>query len=371
MFIPSAKSKISLITLLVIAIILFIWSFKSRVFIEEKYFDEKLASAQLMQEAEQVIREFRLSQNIFIDENNDPNKTALIGEKETEITTDRGSLEAKLTTLNPNFAAVIVDYFKKAKLKKGDLVDVSLTASMPALNIAVMSAAKVLDLDLVIISSVGASMFGSTDPDFTWLDIETLLYDKGIFPYKSIAASLGGGRDLGRGLSKVGRDLIIKAIKRNNIQLVRESSLEKNVEEKMSLFSNYSNNEIKLYVNIGGGLSSLGDAINGKLLSPGLHRYVSTKNIPIKGTMFLFAEKGVPIIHLLDIPKIAEIYDLPIAPVPLPEPGIGKVFVEEHYSTTVAAISLAIMVILILIVIFFDHKQQKFTEKEINISNKD
>ncbi|MBL7085667.1 MAG: poly-gamma-glutamate system protein, partial [Candidatus Cloacimonetes bacterium] len=101
MFIPSAKSKISLITLLVIAIILFIWSFKSRVFIEEKYFDEKLASAQLMQEAEQVIREFRLSQNIFIDENNDPNKTALIGEKETEITTDRGSLEAKLTTLNP------------------------------------------------------------------------------------------------------------------------------------------------------------------------------------------------------------------------------------------------------------------------------
>jgi len=102
-----------------------------------------------------------------------------------------------------------------------------------------------------------------------------------------------------------------------------------------------------------------------------LHRYISTKNIPIKGTMFLFAEKGVPIIHLLDIPKIAEIYDLPIAPVPLPEPGIGKVFVEEHYSTTVAAISLAIMVILILIVILFDHKQQRFKEEEINVSNKD
>ncbi|MCK4357448.1 MAG: poly-gamma-glutamate system protein [Candidatus Cloacimonetes bacterium] len=371
MFIPSAKSKLSLVILLLVAIILFIWSYKSRVFIEEKYFEEKLSAAQLMQEAEQVIREFRLSQNVFIDENNDPNKTALIGEKETKITTDRGSLESKLTTLNPNFGAVIVDYFKKAKLKKGDLVAVSLTASMPALNIAVMSAAKVLDLDLVIISSVGASMFGATDPDFTWLDIETLLYDKGIFPYKSIAASLGGGRDLGRGLSKIGRDLIIEAVRRNNVPLVRENSLEKNIQEKMSLFSNYSDKEMKLYVNIGGGLSSLGDAINGKLLSPGLHRYVSTKNIPIKGTMFLFAEKGIPILHLLNIPKVAEIYDLPIAPVPLPEPGIGKVFVEEYHNITVTAISLGIMIILIVIVILFDHKQQKFTEKEINIVNKD
>jgi len=371
MFIPSAKSKLSLIILLFIAIILFIWSFKSRVFVKEKYFEEKLAAAKLMKESEEIIRKYRLSQNIFIDEQNDPNKTALIGEKETEITTDRGSLLAKLTTLNPNFAAVIVDYFKKAKLKKGDLVAVSCTGSMPALNIAVMSAAKVLDLDLVIISSVGASMFGTTDPNFTWLDVETLLYNNGIFPYKSIAASLGGGRDLGRGLSKVGRDLIVKAIKRNNVQLVRENSLEKNIEEKMSLFSNYSNNKIKLYVNIGGGLSSLGDAINGKLLSPGLHRYISTKNIPIKGTMFLFAEKGIPIIHLLDVRKLAERYNLPIAPVPLPEPGTGSVFVEEHYSTTVAAISFAILVILTLIVIFFDHKQQKFTEEEINISNKD
>ncbi len=363
MFVPSAKSKISMIILLFVAIVLFVWSYNSRIFIKEKYFEEKVASAKLMQKAETVIREFRNNQGIFIDELNDPNKTALIGEKQTMITTDRGSLEAKLTTLNPNFAAVIVDLFKKAKLKSGDLVAVSCTGSMPALNIAVMSAAKVLNLDLVMICSVGASMFGATDPDFTWLDMESLLYNKGIFPYKTIAASIGGGRDLGRGLSKLGRDLIIEAIERNNVELVKENSLEKNVQKKMKLFTNYSDKDIKLYVNIGGGLSSIGNAENKKLLGPGLNKYVSTKNIPIKGTLFLFAEMGIPIIHILDVIKIAEKYDIPIAPVPLPEPGIGKIFVEELHNVHITSISLGIMMILVIIVILFDHKQQQFKEE--------
>jgi hypothetical protein len=102
------------------------------------------------------------------------------------------------------------------------VIAVNVTGSMPALNIAVLSAAKVLGLDVVLISSVGASMFGATDPYFTWLDIETLLNEKDILSYKSIATSLGGGRDLGRGLSKAGRDLIIEATERNNVELIQE-----------------------------------------------------------------------------------------------------------------------------------------------------
>jgi poly-gamma-glutamate system protein len=366
MFIPNAKSKWSLLILFIFAIGLFVWSEESRVFVKQKYYDEKLSAARLMHQAEQIIKKYRISQGIYIDELNDPNKTALIGEKYTLITTDRGSLTAKSTTLNPNFAAVMVDLFKKAGLKSGDVVAVSWTGSMPGLNIAVMSAAKVLGIELVIISSVGASMFGATDPDFTWLDIETLLYEEGIFPYRSVAASIGGGGDIGQGLNKAGRDLIIEAIKRNNVELVNQGSLEKNIEKKMELFIQNSNNrEIEAYVNIGGGLSSLGNSINAKLLKVGLNRIVSTKNVPLKGTLFLFAEKGVPIIHLLDIQAVAEMYELPIAPVPLPEPGTGSLFIKEHYNLTVAAICLAILIVAIAIVIFFDKSQERLKEKEI------
>lgn len=367
MFIPSAKSKFSLVILMLIAIGLFIWVDNSRVFVSDKYYEEKLAASKLMQRAELAIKEYRNSTGIYIDEVNDPNRTAMIGDKQSPIITDRGDLTSKLTSLNPNFAAVIVEMFKEANLKKGDKIAISYTGSFPALNIAALSAAKVMELEPVIISSVGASMFGATDPDFTWLDMEEFFIQNNIFGYKSIAASIGGGRDLGRGLSKNGRDLIIENINKHDIQLVREETLEQNIIKKMELFKNSGQNEIALYVNIGGGLSSIGATLNGKLIEPGFHRYLNLTNPPLKGTMLLFADEGIPVVHLLDITKLAEDKQLPLAPDPLPEPGNGSMFEYEKYNLTVTAISFAILVILILIVIFFDHNELKIKDDEINV----
>jgi len=242
MFIPSAKSNLSLISLMLIAIALFMWVDSSLVFVSKEYFEEKLAASELMKNAELAIKEFRNSKGIYIDEVNDPNRTAMIGDKQSPIVTDRGDLTSKLTSLNPNFAAVIVDMFKKANLKKGDKITVSCTGSFPALNIAVLSAAKVLELDLIIISSVGASMFGATDPNFTWLDMEEFFIQNGIFDYKSIAASIGGRRDLGRGLNKNGRELIINNIKKNNVQLIQEETLEQNIIKKMEIYRSTGQN---------------------------------------------------------------------------------------------------------------------------------
>ena len=364
MFIPSVKSKFSLLSLFAISILLFLWVNSSRDFRKQKFYQEKLDAANLMKKAQEVIKNYRLQQNIFIDEVNDPNRTALIGEKNTLITTDRGSLSDKLTSLNPNMASVLVDMFKTAKLKSGDEILVSTTGSLPSMNIAVLSAAETLNLKVVMISSVGASMFGATDPDFTWLDMETLLKEKGIFSNRSIAASLGGGRDLGRGLNVSGRELILQAIERNNVDLVLENTLEGNVRKKMEIFIENSNSP-KLYVNIGGGLSSLGNSINGKLLNTGLNNHISIKNIPLKGTLFLAAEKNIPVIHLLDIEKIAQKYNLPLSPTPIPEIGSGTMFQKEHYNLTVTSIALAILITLIIIILIFDHHEQKLRDDEV------
>ncbi|MCD4818580.1 MAG: poly-gamma-glutamate system protein [Candidatus Cloacimonetes bacterium] len=364
MFVPSAKSNLSLFILLVVSIALFIWVDSSREFRKQKNYDQKIKAAQLMQTAEETIKEYQVSRGFFIDLVNDPNQTTLIGEKNTIITTDRGNLNAKLTSLNPNMAAVAIDYLKKAKLKKGDDILISCTASYPAVNLAVLSAAQTLGLKVTMISSIGASMFGMTNPEFTWLDLETLLLEKKVFSFKSVAASIGGGRDLGRGLNKNGREIIMQAVERNGIELVHENSLEENILKKMEIFEENSKNP-KLYVNIGGGLSSLGNSINGKLIKLGLNKFISIKNTPLKGTMFLFADKKIPILHLMKINEIAEIYDLPIAPVPLPEIGSGKVFLKEHYNITVTVIAMIILSILILLVMFFDHHQMKLRDDEV------
>jgi poly-gamma-glutamate system protein len=345
---------------------LFVWVENSRIIAQKHYFEPKLKAAELMQQAEDIIRSYQDERGFYIDTENDPNETALIGEKETLITTDRGSLRSKLTTLNPNFAAIILQYFKDSGLTEGDKIAVSVTGSMPALNIAVLSAAKVLGLQVEMITSVGASMFGATDPDFTWLDMESLLRKEGLFEHKSIAASMGGGRDLGRGLNRIGRELILQAIKRNEVPLVKENSLEANINQKMLIWQQAAAGEpYKMYINVGGGLSSLGNSINGKLLQPGYHKYLNIKNIPLKGTMFLFAEKTVPVLHLLDITKLADMHNLPVSPVPLPQPGQGEVFESPKYNVNIAIIALAVMVILIIIIIIFDKKQLKFKEDEL------
>ncbi|MBS3742245.1 MAG: poly-gamma-glutamate system protein [Candidatus Cloacimonetes bacterium] len=366
MFIPSAKSKVSLILLLSIAIILFLWTENSKVMRKKDYYEEKLSAAKLMQEAEQTLKNHRRQQGVFIDEVNDPNKTGLIGERITSITTQNGSLPSKLTTLNPNFAAVFVEMFKKAGIKKNDKIAISYTGSFPALNIAVLSAAEVLGLNPVITSSVGASMFGATDPDFTILDMESILTKKNILDYKSIAASVGGGQDLGRGLSKNGRDQILKAIKRNNVELIKTDNLEGNVEKKWDLYQNtYLEQETQIFVNIGGGLTSVGYVEDRQTIEPGLHRYMDERTLSDVGVMYRFAKNNVPIIHIEDVLSLADEYNLPTAPSPLPKPGTGRVFREKSFNLTIAAISLIIMIILITIVIIYDRKKQDFLAKEL------
>ena len=107
----------------------------SKVDVKQDWYNEKLEAAQLSQLAADYLKNYRLENSVFIDAVNDPNQTALIGQEYTLITTDQGEIEAKLSSTNPNFAAVIVQLLKEAGLKKGDNVAVAFSGSFPGLNI--------------------------------------------------------------------------------------------------------------------------------------------------------------------------------------------------------------------------------------------
>ena len=382
MFIPSAKSKISLIMLLIIAMILFLWANKS--LIKKKCFDEQKEAAEIWLQAQNTIAQFAKEQGIDIDEEFDPWKSYLIGEEHSEITTSEGYLADKQISINPDFAAILVEEFIKANLKKSDLIAVNCTGSFPALNIAVMSAAKALELDLVMLSSVGSSMYGANNPNFTWLDMESILIEKNIFPksYKSIAASLGGRSDIAKKLKRKnssGADLLRKAIIRNNVKLIEERILSDNIQKKYQIFKNASQKEIKLYVNIGGGISSLAiqkgkQAMTSKNyeIPPGISRKISSylpKNFIGRGTMFLLNQEDIPIIHILDIEKYIKKYKLQNLSElqkseTLPNPGENK-FIYFLQSTKITRIALIILVLCVFAVIIFDKTQVKFKEDEI------
>ncbi len=356
----SAKNIVVLSVLLLISIIGLFAVENGKVEVEQRWYTEKLRAAILAQDAAEYIKNYRLKNSVFVDAVNDPNETALIGQEYTMITTDRGSIESKLSTTNPNFAAVIVDMFLEAGLKKGDVIAVGYTGSFPGLNISVLAAAEVLGLKPVIITSVGASNFGANDPYFTWLDMEKYLYDKGVFHNRSVAASIGGGVDLGRGLSPEGRRLIIDAIKRNNVEFIHEKYLEKSIAKRMSIYyEKAGGREIKAYVNVGGGIASLGATVNGKIIKSGLSKLLDLQNFPVKGVMIQMAQKKIPVIHLLNISNLLDQYGLPNSPVPLPDPGEGEIFTQQKYNVTLTFFVALLLASALIAVYIIDRKRHQ------------
>jgi poly-gamma-glutamate system protein len=363
----SAKSKRILTLLTILSLAAFYFVETNKIDVQRKWYDEKLEASLLAKKAIDFLKEYRLEKGVFIDALNDPNGTALIGQDITIITTDRGYLEAKLTAANPNFAAVIVEMFKEADLKESDAVAVSFTGSLPGLNIAVLSAIQTLKLQPVIISSVGASNWGANDPYFTWLDMENILYDKGIFKHKSAAASIGGGLDKGRGLAPEGRQLIEEAILRNDAEFINEQHLETSISRRMDIYKKISGNRIKCFINVGGGIAALGSIENSEFIPTGLTKVLPMKNYPAKGVLIRMAEKHIPVIHLLNVTQLAQNYGLPVSPEPLPQPGEGDIFVKKQYSMSLTIIVTFLLSAVILFIFIKEKNRHKLGTEQVKV----
>ena len=179
-FIPAIQRTSTLVSLSLLSILCFLIAIKNKTIDVSPSYDSKVKAASLMKSAMDELKDHRMEQSVFIDIENDPNETGLVGGPYSLITTDEGDLDAKLTTLDPNFAAVVIDLMYQLGLKKNDTVAVLMTGSMPGANIAVLTACKALGLNPVTISSVGASQWGANQIDFTWLDMEKILFEKEI-----------------------------------------------------------------------------------------------------------------------------------------------------------------------------------------------
>ncbi|HIF28189.1 MAG TPA: poly-gamma-glutamate system protein, partial [Candidatus Marinimicrobia bacterium] len=266
-FIPIIQKTSILLIMAFVSIVAFTLAFFSREVIISTTYDMKVNAATQMEKAMVMLKNIRMEKGVFVDIENDPNETGLVGAQFSLITTDEGDLDAKLTTLDPNFSAAMVELLTRAGLTSGDTIAVMLTGSMPGANIAVLIACDALGIHPIVITSIGASQWGANDPDMTWLDMEKLLFDEGLISIRSIAASIGGRNDQGRLLSPKGRELIRNNISEHGLPLITGDGLKDNIQKRMDHFG-YRN--YKSVVNVGGGVASLGTSFNLRLLSPGV-----------------------------------------------------------------------------------------------------
>lgn len=310
----------------------------------------KLHAVQIMQEGIVVLRAERTRRGLTWDGAVDPNRTGLIGSAYTDLTTTLGVLPAKRTSTNPNMAGLVVELLVQAGTGRGDAIAVAFSGSFPALNLAVLAAARAMELRPVIISSVGASSYGANEPGWTWPDMERVLAERGIIRHRSTRIALGGIVDEQGGLDGTGFELGGAAVRRSGVPLLDEggrATLEHDVARRMELFRDGCGGTPKAFVNVGGALTSLGGSER-QVFPAGLIRQLELPPEPRRGVIARMIADGVPVVHLLDVRKLASRYGLPFDPVPLPTGPVGAVIRPRRLGQALAAGGLGVLLIVLV-----------------------
>ena len=230
---------------------------------------------------------------------------------------------------------------------------------------AVLSALKAIEVYPVTITSVGASQWGANQVDFTWLDMEKILYANQLIPSRSISASIGGRNDMGRLLSPAGRAIITENIEKHGISLIKKAKLAENIALRMKTFEDIADiKNYKAMINVGGGVASLGTSFNSKLLPAGIIRRSDIQNISlqdggIEGVLSKFSKNNIPVLHILNIKSLTEQLGMPFAPIPLPEIGVGSLYAIERYNLLIAFICLSVICGSVFIVGYQSKKEIK------------
>ena len=293
--------------------------------------DKMLAASRGMDKAVKAVRDCRESRGIGLEPAADTNLTGLIGLETSAITTSLGNLEAKRTTVNPNFAGLITLLLRQAGIRRGDTVAIGASSSFPALISASLCAVQAMEVRGFLICSLGASQWGANHPDFSWLDILACLNRSGLLSAEPIALSLGGDGDVGKDMSAEGRALLVRLGRETGLPFLSEPDLEKNVRERLRIFETAAGEAgIQAFINIGGSYANMG--IDSEILKvgPGLAAFSGIPPVERRGVIFEMAARRIPVIHLLYVKGLCDKYGLPWDPSPLPGPGQGDIFERKE-----------------------------------------
>lgn len=316
--------------------------------VDDPLHETKVAAARRAEQGMALIKQKRQRLGHPVDPEVDPARSGMIGMTLTPVTSVSGHLGAKQTSVNPNFAAAVVDMLGQSGVRPGDAVAVGCSGSFPTLNLAVYVALEEMDVKPIVICSVASSQFGSNIPDLMWPDMERLLYESGLISFRCVAATLGGYEDRVAGMSQKGKQMILDVIERNGLEQIDSSSYGKSLEQRMMLYDKHAaGREIKAYINVGGGTVSVGRSLGKHMYHSGLNLEPPPGATDIDSVMSRFAKRGASVIHLSGIRDLAKEFGFPQSPTTTPQVGQGDVFGRPQYNRWVAAT----MLILILVVL--------------------
>jgi poly-gamma-glutamate system protein len=268
---------------------------------EEELLWERVRSAQLH------LSQWRQQNGTATPLEEDPWQCGMIGLEWSGVTTTLGELSSKRTACNPAWAIQYKRWFNELDLKPGDPIAIYSSASFPALLLNALAAAEEMQLQPLLIVSLGASTWGANHPDNLWPAQGAELRRGGFIRKKADYYTLGAGSELARGLSPEGVMLLRQAAKNADVELLMADGLEDMVSLKSKLLDDY---QARVFISIGGSQANLGASEDVLKLQTGL---VPASEVAIAGNGVIgFAmQKGIPVIHMLNIKSISDRVGIP------------------------------------------------------------
>ncbi len=276
-------------------------------------------AATAMAEAVAVTGAFAEAEGLSVPQELDPNGTGLIGPGYAELFTTLGHLEAKRTTTTPDVAAVLAHLLEEAGVGPGDTVAVGASGSFPALLVATLTATEALGAYPSAILSLGASSYGATRAELDLLRVHQLLLERKLVHAVPAAVSLGGSRDRGEDFEPGLRDRLLERLARSGYPVIHETGLRAAVTRRMEVYA--AGAAPAAFVNIGGAAANVGTDPSILGVPPGRVDSLPFPPPDRRGVLHEMAALGVPVVHLLDVRRLALQHGLPWDPVPLPEPA--------------------------------------------------
>jgi poly-gamma-glutamate system protein len=157
--------------------------------------------------------------------------------------------------------------------------------------------------------------------------------------------TLGGEDDNGRGLPPEARDVLSQIADSFGVRLFTSESIAQAVSKRVEAFAG-----CRVLITVGLPVTNSGDPLVRLQSKIYLDRHAKAGNALVAR----FIATGRPAVNIAKPSRIALDYRLPVAPVPQPEIGKGRLFYERRYSVPLALVSAFIIIILLVLVVRYD-----------------
>lgn len=328
------KNEKTILALLCIAVLVLSGSafltHRSAVSAQTSYYETQLEAAGRLEDYFAAIRGYKAERGVPLSAD-DIHGTGMIGLPYTDITTTSGALEAKRTAAWPDMAALCVRMLHEAGVRPGDTVGAGFSGSFPGMNLAVVAACESMGVELICISSVGASTYGANDPQLTFPEMLWLLKEDALVETASAAVTMGGYHDVGADMEPSTAQTIKERLADAGLPLSEREDFGENIRFRQGLYE--SMGPIRCFIAVGGNLTSLGMGEEGAslgqgVLQPGRQIRLSDGS----GLVQRYLADGIPVINLLNLKKIMADYSMPYDPAVWPEAGTSAVYTTTQYS---------------------------------------